>query len=88
MFPKGIEGHMYSKCPTNFSQNNEKRSTVTKHQRLALPQVLQLKCSACNMLIKLLLSAQEYVESLEGCEGLVDRLAHPSQTGQDEVRVQ
>jgi len=30
-------------------------------------------------------TAQEYVESLEGCEGLADRLAHPSQTGQDEV---
>lgn len=31
------------------------------------------------------LTAREYVESLEGCEGLADRLAHSSQTGQDEV---
>ena len=32
-----------------------------------------------------LLSAQEYVENLEGCEALADRLARPSQTGQEEV---
>lgn len=33
----------------------------------------------------ILLSAQEYVENLEGCEALADRLARPSQTGQEEV---
>ncbi|KAM7435330.1 exosome catalytic subunit dis3 [Porites harrisoni] len=29
-------------------------------------------------------TAQEYVENLEGCEALADRLARPSQTGQEE----
>ena len=33
----------------------------------------------------IVLSAQEYVENLEGCEALADRLARPSQTGQEEV---
>ena len=35
----------------------------------------------------IVLSAQEYVENLEGCEALADRLARPSQTGQEEVYV-
>ena len=35
--------------------------------------------------ICVVLSAQEYVENLEGCEALADRLARPSQTGQEEV---
>lgn len=33
----------------------------------------------------IVLSAQEYVENLEGCEALADRLARPSQTGLEEV---
>lgn len=33
----------------------------------------------------IVLSAQEYVENLEGCEALADRLARPSQTGEEEV---
>lgn len=37
------------------------------------------------MIIFYMLAAKEYVESLEGCEGLADRLAHPFQQGQDEV---
>lgn len=33
----------------------------------------------------IVLSAQEYVENLEGCEALADRLSRPSQTGLEEV---
>ena len=48
-------------------------------------KIMMHACLVDNAFI--VLSAQEYVENLEGCEALADRLARPSQTGQEEVHL-
>ena len=48
-------------------------------------KIMMHACLINNAYKIIVLSAQEYVENLEGCEALADRLARPSQTGQEEV---
>lgn len=71
----------YSKHLKNFQVNNddEKRIRIVLLTDDKENREKAMKAGIISF------TAQEYVESLEGCEGLVDRLAHSSGLGQDQM---